>query len=87
MQAELAFSRVVEAPMLSNSFSLTIGETMLDGIVMWTADPLRPDGALMLDCPEGDVTGAEIDACTLWRGTIYAVDAAGKPGLLPEEDG
>jgi hypothetical protein len=84
-QSELAFSAIVDAPALTNRFTLKLGDMALDGIVMWTADPLRPDGMLMLDCPEGDVTGQEIEACTLWRGVIYASDAAGRLGLLPEE--
>src|SRR5690606_7156060 len=81
----LSFSPVADAPVLTNSFRLTLGETGLDGIVMWSADPLRPEASLMLDCPDGDVTGEEIERCTLWRGVIYATDAAGRLGLLPEE--
>ena len=37
------------------------------------------------DCPKGDVTGAEISACTAWTGVIYAAGEAGSIGLLPAE--
>lgn len=84
-KAVLSFTETAEALALSNRFTLTIGETALDGIVMWTAEPLRPDGTLMLDCPDGDVTGQELEQCTLWRGVIYAVDESGAVGLLPDE--
>ncbi|MDN2582273.1 hypothetical protein [Aquibium sp. ELW1220] len=56
-----------------------------DGIVMWTDGVPRPTGIVMHDCPEGDVTGAELAACTIWQGVIYAIDAAGEVGLLPRE--
>lgn len=60
-------------------------DTVLDGIVMWSEDVPRPNGRLMHKCPEGDVTGAEIDACTVWQGVIYAVDGRSKVHLLPVE--
>jgi hypothetical protein len=37
------------------------------------------------DCPTGDVTGAEISACTAWTGVVYAADLKGNIGLLPAE--
>ena len=36
---------------------------VLDGIVMW-AKAKRPNGMITYKCPNGDVTGAEMDACT-----------------------
>jgi len=56
-----------------------------DGIVMWTERVPRPTGIVMHDCPEGDVTGEELSACTVWQGVIYAVDEAGEIGLLPRQ--
>lgn len=58
---------------------------MADGIVLWTEGVPRPTGIVMHDCPEGDVTGEELSACTVWQGVIYAVDEAGEIGLLPRE--
>ena len=54
-----------------------------DGIVLWTEGVPRPTGIVMHDCPEGDVTGEELAACTVWQGVIYAVDETGGIGLLP----
>lgn len=71
---------------VSNKLSMRLGENIrLDGVVMWSDDVPRPNGMLMYQCPEGDVTGDEIEACTVWRGVIYAVDDAGTAGLLPHE--
>ena len=56
---------------------------ILDGVVMWTEAPARPFGIVMHKCPEGDVTGAELEACTVWQGVIYAVGGDGTLGLLP----
>lgn len=67
-----------------NSFRLLIeGKPPLDGLVTWTSDVPRPHGMIMQDCPEGDATGEEIAACTLWQGVIYAAADDGTAGLLP----
>ena len=72
--------------MVSNAFRMVLrNDVVLDGFVMWTDDPGRPHGALMHNCPEGDVTGDELAACTAWEGVIYAVGADGKIGTLPTE--
>lgn len=43
--------------------------------------------AVLLDqCPEGDVTGAELAACTVWRGRIAAVAEDGGVHSLPPAD-
>ena len=59
-------------------------DVVLDGVVMWTEDVARPNGMLMHNCPEGDVTGEELAACTVWQGVIYTVSEFGAVGLLPE---
>jgi hypothetical protein len=70
----------------SHEFRLIFAENdvSLDGVVMWTDDPARPIGMLMHDCPEGDVTGEELAACTVWQGVIYTVSEFGAVGLLPQ---
>lgn len=60
-------------------------DIVADGIVLWTDGVPRPTGIVMHDCPEGDVTGEELAACTVWQGVIYAVDEAGEIGLLPRQ--
>jgi hypothetical protein len=64
--------------MLANGF-------VLDGIVQWSEGIERPYGMVTHECPTGDVTGAEIAACTVWQGVIYGSDLAGNIGLLPDE--
>jgi hypothetical protein len=56
---------------LSLSFAES-GVTM-DGVVMLAGEPDRPWGMVMHNCPEGDATGAEIAACTVWQGPVYAI--------------
>lgn len=85
--AVLAFAPTEEAATVANAFHMTVqGKAELDGIVQWTeGDAGRSFGTLFFRCPEGDVTGAELDACTAWEGVIYALDEAGAVGLLPAE--
>lgn len=84
--AEINFTPVKESATVTNSFRLLLdNNVVLDGIVMWTQEEARPMGQLMYKCPEGDVTGAEIEACTLWQGVVYAVDEKGEVGLMPHE--
>ena len=83
--AELNFSPV-EGAAVTNRFKLLMqGGRVVDGHVLWIEDPERPLGLLMFDCPEGDVTGDEIAACTVWEGVIYAVDGKGSVRLMPGE--
>ncbi len=71
---------------VTNTFRLILdNNVVLNGIVMWTQGVSRPNGALMYKCPEGDVTGPELAACTLWNGVIYTTDEKGEVGLLPAE--
>jgi hypothetical protein len=44
----------------------------------------RTNGFLFNNCPEGDITGADIAGCTVWEGVIYASDN-GKIDLLPQQ--
>jgi hypothetical protein len=71
----------------SNHFKVKVAKTdlVLDGIVMQSGEPVRPNGMIMNNCPEGDVTGNEIDACTVWEGVIYSIGTDGEVGSLPEE--
>ncbi|OAP39081.1 hypothetical protein AU381_08225 [Sinorhizobium glycinis] len=85
---ELRFEPVgSEAAVTSNHFKISIAGTalLLDGVVLPSGEPERPNGIVMNNCPTGDVTGAELTACTVWQGPIYAVDSAGTVGLLQGE--
>ncbi len=86
---ELRFEPVgSEAAVTSNHFKISVQGTglSLDGVVLPSGEPERPNGIVMHNCPTGDVTGAELTACTVWQGPIYAVDSAGTIGLLQAED-
>lgn len=84
--ARVEFTPTKESATVTNTFRMLLdNDLVLDGIVMWTADIRRSYGMLMNKCPEGDVTGEEIAACTPWEGVVYASDKAGNIALLPEE--
>jgi hypothetical protein len=72
-------------------FTITFPENgvMLDGVVMDAGEPFfRPLGVIMHKCPTGDVTGAELDACTIWQGIVYGLDGVGNaPYLAPMNEG
>ena len=36
----------------------------------------------MHNCPEGDATGDEIAACTVWQGNVYGLDEVGNVNYL-----
>jgi len=59
-------------------------EVVLDGVVLWTQGTPRPMGIAMDQCPEGDVTGDELAACTVWQGVLYSVGGEGEVALLPD---
>ncbi len=86
-KAGLEFTPADPGAATSHSFKLKFPENsvILDGLGMMTDDPPRNHGMLTKDCPVGDVTGEELDACTVWQGTIYAVDAEGRAGPLPPQ--
>jgi hypothetical protein len=84
---ELTFEPVgSNAAATSHHFKLKVlaSGTVLDGIVM-PGDPARSNGMVMYNCPDGDVTGEEIAACTVWEGVIYALNGAADAADLPEE--
>ena len=83
--AEVEFGPSTPSATVTNTFRMTVGELVLSGIVQWSEWIERPWGMLTRDCPKGDVTGAEISACTAWTGVVYASDLAGSIGLLPAE--
>lgn len=84
--AEIDFLPVGRLATVTNAFRMLLdNDVVLDGHVMWTEGVSRPYGILTHKCPLGDLTGAEIAACTLWEGVVYASDGTGAVGLLPEE--
>ncbi|WP_432444364.1 hypothetical protein [Rhizobium lusitanum] len=84
---ELRFEPMGSESAVSNRFKLAVRNTAVvaDGVVMRSDDQLRADGRIMFECPEGDVTGADLRACTVWQGMVYASDLTGHIRALPAE--
>lgn len=85
--AEISFQGDLHpAEPVLNRFVVTFGENAvrMDGMVMMAGEPARPWAMVMHNCPQGDATGAEIDACTIWEGPIYAIDSLGNVSALPQ---
>lgn len=72
----------------SNQFKMSIQHTtmVMDGFVMASEDPDRSNGMLLFRCPEGDATGEDLRACTIWQGAVYGTDAQGALANLPGEE-
>ncbi|MER8445102.1 hypothetical protein NKH52_18120 [Mesorhizobium sp. M1066] len=92
--AEIDFTPTGTSATVTNTFRMILdNDVVLNGIVMWNEGVSRPNGALMYKCPEGDVTGEELAACTSWHGVICTSDDkstkggtnGGSIGLLPAE--
>ena len=77
-----------QAAAASNRFKFSVRNTSIvaDGVVMRSDDSLRANGMIMFNCPQGDVTGADIRACTIWQGMVYASDMEGNISVLPVGD-
>ena len=86
---ELVFEPVgSEAAVATHRFKVRAvkGDLVLDGNVMMADEVARSIGMIMHACPEGDVTGEELAACTVWQGVIYPIDKAGVLSeLVPAE--
>ncbi|MBD9374834.1 hypothetical protein IB238_19590 [Rhizobium sp. ARZ01] len=86
---ELAFEPVGSAAAaVTHRFKVKAlkGDLLLDGNIMMGDEVVRSIGMVMHNCPEGDVTGEEIAACTVWQGVMYPLDQAGTPSeLVPAE--
>jgi hypothetical protein len=71
--ASITFTPPHENMASEHEFTLRLGATELQGIVMWSKEPDRPNGIVMDQCPDGDVTGEELEKCTVWQGVIYGL--------------
>ncbi|KRA00387.1 hypothetical protein ASD64_02140 [Mesorhizobium sp. Root157] len=84
--AWIDFRPTGESAVVTNTFKMVLDKgVVLDGMVMWSEGVRRPYASLMYQCPEGDVTGEEIAACTLWEGVVYSANADGKVELIAAE--
>jgi hypothetical protein len=84
--AGIDFTPRGEAAAVTNRFRMVFDKgIVLDGLVMWSEGVERPNGMLSYQCPEGDVTGEELETCTVWQGVVYTADGAGNIDFLPAE--
>ena len=76
----LSFESTSEASAVSHLFTMEIAKTdvKMDGNAQLTDGVPRSLGILLNKCPDGDVTGADLEACTIWQGLIYTIDTKGK---------
>ncbi len=85
--ASLEFRPPGEQVMVATAYRLVIPDgPVLDGHVIWNNGVSRANGDLMLNCPEGDVTGDELAACTLWDGVVYTVSEDGAVDMVGDGD-
>ncbi len=83
----LTFRPVTEmASSVTHLFAFADETVTLDGMVMDTEEPVRTGARIEKNCPEGDVTGEDIRACTGFEGYVYAIGEAGVVGNLPPGD-
>lgn len=73
----------------SNRFSVKVKSSSveMEGFVLLSEDPERSNAVLMFNCPEGDTTGEELEACMVWQGPVYGIDAKGEIANLKTEGG
>lgn len=73
--AEIDFTPTLESSTVTNSFRMLLpNDLILVGMVQWSSEPVpyaRPYGTITYKCPEGDATGEEFAACTIWQGVLY----------------
>jgi hypothetical protein len=84
----LSFSSFGENVQVMHQFTIGLegADTQLGGFVVVEGEPLRPISIVMNKCPDGDVTGEELEACTVWKGVPYGRFSDGNIGLLPLAD-
>lgn len=72
-----------DAAALSHRFEMTSGSVSLSGVFIDSEAPVRSIAHIEKDCPEGDVTGDDIAACTAFEGYVYAISPEGAAGNIP----
>ncbi len=78
----LTFTPPLPSQASEHEFTLHMGTVALQGVVLWSHEPTRPEAIIMDSCPEGDVTGDELDKCTVWQGVVYGLTKEAKAPYL-----
>ena len=85
--AQIEFSAEPAGFIVTNSFRLLLtGDLSLDGMVIWNQGLSRPNGIISHQCPDGDVTGEELEACTYWEGVVYTIASDGSVDFIGQDD-
>jgi hypothetical protein len=83
-QGGLEFIGQSTAMAMSHEVRIIAGnELVMTGYVGVTQTPQQTFMFVPHQCPEGDVTGEELDACMVYEDVIYALDDKGIFGQLP----
>lgn len=78
----LTFTPPLPTQAAEHEFTLRIGTAALQGVVLLSHAPSRPEAIIMDSCPEGDVTGEELDKCIVWQGVVYGLTKDAKAPYL-----
>ena len=68
---------VSDAAVVTHLFTLEREGQVLDGLVMTADEPPHSVARVMKGCPDGDVTGTDLAACTGFEGYGFAISATG----------
>lgn len=70
------------------AFRLLLGDEggPLEGFVYPGEDDGDNEAVVLNNCPEGDATGEELAACTIWKGPIIALAEDGNSEPFPTSD-
>ncbi len=85
--AEIAFGGARADDGVLHRFTVAFPENgvIFEGAMLPGDPPIaRPWAIVTLFCPQGDATGDEIAACTIWEGPVYGIDGQGNVFALPE---
>jgi len=86
-QLELQFLDLgIQQGLSTNAFDLKVSKSgeVFKGWVLWNGEAAsRPDAVITHQCPGGDITGTELDACKVWQGIVYSLWPDGDVDLLP----
>lgn len=84
----LAFKPVgSDAAAMANRVELLLDNTVFTGFVMESEEPTRSVLRIENHCPDGDVTGEDLAACTVFEGYAYAIGLDGQTGMIAGPDG
>ncbi|OXT02317.1 hypothetical protein B7H23_05275 [Notoacmeibacter marinus] len=85
-RTELAFVTPEDAAAKTHEVDVRLGALESRAYINPSADLNQPVMTLPYQCPEDDLTEADLDACILYRGVVYALSAGETLRTLPDAD-